>query len=145
MFMAIARAAASRSTCCRLAVGAVVVDERYRILSLGYNGAPSGMPHCTGLGCRYFQPTGCQVVHAERNAVERAGESLALAHTLYVTHSPCRSCSEVLRGVVQRVFFEVAYRDPAPVAWLRAEGVEVLQVLPSGLCVDGDGALCEPR
>lgn len=147
MFMAMARAASTRATCYRLNVGAVLVDVAARnVVAVGYNGAPSGQPHCTGNGCQYFTSAGCRVVHAEVNALRRlqaerdATSDPGLSFALYVTHSPCRGCAEGLLkdGRIRVVYFEVPYRDPAPVQFLLngSPRVEVFQLLPSGLAVD---------
>ena len=134
MFMAMARAAAMRSTCYRLNVGAVLVYDR-NVVAVGYNGAPSGEPHCTGNGCRYFTPAGCRVVHAEANALERVAGSPV--DSLYVTHSPCAECARSLVAAeIAEVFFETAYRDPSPVRYLIDAQLDVFQLLPSGLLVD---------
>jgi len=143
MYLAMARAASMRATCYRLNVGAVVVEGR-NVVAVGYNGAPSGEPHCTGNGCQYFTVSGCKVVHAEINALERVDtdERIARHVGLYVTHSPCGDCVMAMklaarRGLyVERVFFETAYRDPSPIKQLIDYGVEVYQVMPSGLLVN---------
>ena len=74
-FMRIAHEVATRSTCPRLAVGAVVVRDK-RILTTGYNGSPSGMPHCEDIGCLIRVVDGresCQrTLHAEQNAIIQA-------------------------------------------------------------------------
>jgi dCMP deaminase len=76
-FLNITRQVAERSTCTRAKVGAVIVRER-SILASGYNGAPSGLPHCTEVGCLVYQsqtPDGeleenCyRTIHAEINAI----------------------------------------------------------------------------
>lgn len=147
MFMDMAKAAARRSTCFRLNVGAVVVSDR-NVVSIGYNGAPSGHPHCTGNGCPYFvDGRGCGVVHAEINALSRiaVGDGRFMLRDasmpkleLYVTHSPCAGCAEAIleSGRIGRVYFETAYRIVDPVKALVARGVEVFQLLPSGMMVD---------
>jgi len=149
MFMQMARAAATRATCYRLNVGAVLASRHdHNVVAVGYNGAPSGQPHCTGGGCRYFTSNGCKVVHAEINALRRGVVDSALAHTvgslaLYVTHSPCQSCAEaiIFHRSIGEVYFEIPYRDPAPIQHLlrsvgRPTPVRVWQLLPSGLAVD---------
>ena len=147
--MAMAKAAASRSTCYRLNVGAVIVDASettQRVVAVGYNGAPSGMPHCSGNGCQYFAPTGCKVTHAESNAIGQCLGREPGTHELYVTHSPCAACAQVVTacGLFHSVFYETAYRDSAPIKWLLAmEGLGVYQLLPSGFVVDAaTGELC---
>ena len=72
-FMNIAREVASRSTCPRASVGAVIVKNR-RILSTGYNGAPPGEPHCSEVGC-LIENNHCErTIHAETNAVAQAAK-----------------------------------------------------------------------
>lgn len=149
MYMAMARAAAMRATCYRLNVGAVLVYDR-SVVGVGYNGAPSGQPHCTGNGCQYFEPTGCKVVHAEINAlrhIERVMLNPDDRFDLYVTHSPCSDCARQLcfDGRVSNVFFETPYRDPSPVKELLDNFIGVWQLLPSGLVVEQrTGRLVEP-
>ena len=78
-FMDIAELVSRRSTCRRRAVGAVIVKDK-RILSTGYNGAPSGLRHCLEIGCLREQmnvPSGerhelCRGIHAEQNAIIQA-------------------------------------------------------------------------
>lgn len=157
MFLAMARAAAMRATCYRLNVGAVVVEDN-NVIAVGYNGAPSGEPHCTGNDCQYFTAAGCKVVHAERNALERAARLSQTPRTceLYCTHSPCGECADLIATnggsigrplswpMVSEVYYETAYRDPSPVRRLLEAEIEVYRVLPSGLMVDErTGALCE--
>lgn len=144
MFLDMARAASRRSTCYRLSVGAIIVRDG-NVVSIGYNGAPTKQPHCSGHACPYYTPNGCTVVHAERNAIERAPDAFATFRgTLYCTHSPCQSCAELIVKVsIARVFYEIEYRDRSPLEYLTREGVDVYRVLPSGYCVAADGHLVE--
>lgn len=118
-FMAIAQAAARRSTCVRRAVGAVVVDRAGRILSTGYNGSPERYPHCEEL-CGPDPPGPCQwSVHAEINALLFA-ENRQPEKTLYVTAAPCRQCALAIANAgVARVVIGSPYRTE--------EGLEVLR------------------
>jgi dCMP deaminase len=143
MFMMIARAAAMRSTCFRLNVGAVVVVND-RPVSIGYNGAPAGHPHCTGNACpgREF----CrQTIHAEANALKYVPEFLydmdlgERSWDLYVTHSPCDSCmQEIIDGAnVKRVFFETPYRKTEHLKLIPVTyDVKIYQVTPAGYVID---------
>lgn len=103
-FAEVAEAIAQRSTCSRRHVGAVLVQNN-RVVSTGYNGSPSGEPHCIDGACprgrfTYDEvPSGvdyrdypCIAVHAEENAIEYAGPEQALGGTLYVTDEPCQQC-----------------------------------------------------
>jgi dCMP deaminase len=128
--LAVARVVATRSTCSRLQVGAVLARDG-RILSTGRNGAPSGLPHCSHpLG----SDTPCSLsCHAEANALvfaARHGVATEGAHML-LTHAPCLPCSLLLiNGGVRRVAFGERYRDYAGVQQLRAAGIEVEQLCP---------------
>lgn len=144
--MSVARAASTRGTCYRLNVGSIIVENR-NVIALAYNGSKAGAPHCEGKGCPYFKPEGCQVVHAETNALARAAGVVGRGDVceLYVTHSPCNACvsailaarHSIVRPIfIGEVYFETPYRDPAPINRLIAGDVRVLQVLPSGLLVD---------
>ena len=104
-FMSMARLAAGRSTCLRRKVGCVLARDR-RVLATGYNGAPSGVPHCDEAGCvreRLGIPSGertelCRAVHAEQNAMAQAarfGISLE-GCTAYITCQPCAMCMKSL-------------------------------------------------
>jgi len=72
-FMNIAKEVASRSTCPRASVGAVISKDN-RILSTGYNGAPSGEPHCLEVGCLMINNHCERTIHAETNAVVQAAK-----------------------------------------------------------------------
>lgn len=104
-FLTLAEHAASRATCPRLSVGAVVVRDK-RVLSTGYNGAPSGLPHCShpvDVKCT-------EAVHAEENALDGGPYPGA---TMYLTHSPCHPCQDLIVGAgIVRVVYRIPYRDP---------------------------------
>ena len=96
-FMEIAQAVAKRATCMRLNVGAVLVQGR-SIVSIGYNGVPSGAPHCTGNDCPGKQHCH-ETIHAEDNALRHLPGPVYSTDfdemyelDLYVTDSPCRDC-----------------------------------------------------
>lgn len=124
----IAKLVARRSTCLRSSVGAVLAREG-RIISMGYNGAPSGMPHCEPETCGPDE--GCErTVHAEANAIAFAAKTgiETDGSTLYTTHSPCNDCAKLLINAgIKRVIYWEKYRDPAPVNLLMASGVDVEQ------------------
>jgi dCMP deaminase len=116
-FMKMAELVATRSTCLRRQVGAVVVKEK-RVLTTGYNGAPKGLKHCEEVGCVREQnqvESGtrhelCRGVHAEQNAVIQAayfGISIKDA-TMYTTNFPCVLCAKILVNAGIR---EVVYKD----------------------------------
>jgi len=104
-FIRIAKEVASRSTCPRASVGAVIVKDN-RILSTGYNGAPAGEPHCVDVGCLMENDHCLRTIHAETNAIAFAakyGISLDGA-TMYVTDAlgrkptpVCHKCSQLIK------------------------------------------------
>ncbi|MDR2179725.1 MAG: cytidine/deoxycytidylate deaminase family protein [Synergistaceae bacterium] len=119
-FIAIAMMAATRSTCLRRQVGAVITRDR-QIVSTGYNGAPSGTAHCLDIGCLREMlgiPSGerhemCRGSHAESNAIAQAAR-MGIATdgaALYCTHEPCSLCTKVIlnAGIVK-----VVYMHPYP-------------------------------
>lgn len=120
-FMQLAFVVAERSTCLRRQVGAVIVKER-QILCTGYNGSPSGLAHCSELGCLRQDlsvPSGerheiCRAVHAEQNAlVQAAKHGVAIkGAALYVTHQPCVLCTKLLINAgITRVIYAQSYPD----------------------------------
>jgi len=135
-FMEIAKVVAKRSTCLRNHVGAVIVRDK-RILTTGYNGAPSGLPHCLDIGCLRDEnniPSGenqeiCRGVHAEQNAIIQAalhGISTEGA-TLYCTHQPCSLCAKMLINAhIKRVVYSEKYPDKRGIEYLEEAGVDVV-------------------
>lgn len=112
-FMNIAREAATRATCPRKHVGAVIVRDK-NIIATGYNGSVHRLPHCDEVGCMMEDNHCVRTVHAEVNAIAQAarnGVGVAGA-TLYVTASPCWPCWKVVvnAGIV-KIVFEEFYRD----------------------------------
>ncbi len=127
-FMQIARTVATRATCPRLSVGAVLVRD-HRILTTGYNGAPRGVAHCTEAGCMLVNEHCMRATHAEANAIVQGalhGVSL-VGSTAYCTHQPCVNCSKLLisAGVV-KIVYDVAYLDPIAAELLAEAGVAVV-------------------
>ena len=127
-FMAIARAVATRATCDRRSVGAVIVKDK-RILATGYNGAPVGMRHCDHTDGADMRDGHCaRSTHAEQNALVQAaryGTPIA-GGTLYCTDNPCLTCAKLLinAGIV-RVVYEAAYPDDLAVAMLDEAGTAI--------------------
>ncbi|MCP3100399.1 cytidine/deoxycytidylate deaminase family protein [Myxococcus sp. K15C18031901] len=113
-FMDIAKQVATRATCDRKHVGAVIVRGR-TILSSGYNGSIRGLPHCDDVGHMMENGHCVATVHAEANAIIQAatnGVGIDGA-TIYTTASPCWPCFKLIAnaGLVRIVFGEF-YRDP---------------------------------
>jgi dCMP deaminase len=118
---------ATRSTCRRRQVGAVITDVDGVILATGRNGAPKGQPHCLDNPCDGAHlPSGtglsaCEAVHAEVNAVLFCTERRHM-RTLYCTTSPCSDCVKLLlQTPIQRLVFLDQYpHAEARDRWLRA-------------------------
>jgi dCMP deaminase len=135
-FMEIATVVAKRSTCLRNQVGALFVRNK-RILTTGYNGAPSGLDHCDQVGCaRDGVASGtrhelCRAVHAEQNAIIQAalhGISIEGA-TLYCTHQPCILCAKMMINArVAKVVYQQSYPDQTALDFLQQAGIEVVRV-----------------
>jgi dCMP deaminase len=112
-FMNIARAVATRSTCSRKHVGAVIVREKV-ILSTSYNGSLRGLPHCDEVGHMLEDGHCVRTIHAEANAVIQAathGVRIEGAG-VYVTASPCWSCFKMIANAgLTRIVYGEFYRD----------------------------------
>ena len=120
-FMKMAHVVATRSTCLRRKVGAILVKNKH-ILSTGYNGAPKGLKHCSEVGClrkKMNVPSGqrhelCRGLHAEQNAIIQAavfGVSIK-GSTLYSTNTPCVVCVKMLINAgVKEIVYSGNYPD----------------------------------
>ena len=134
-FMRITKLVATRSSCLRRSVGAVLVKDK-RILATGYNGAPAGMAHCEEAGCLRDQlhiPSGerhelCRGLHAEQNAIIQAARqgTEIKDSTLYCTTAPCSLCAKMLINAgVTRLVYEGSYPDDRAMAFFAEAGVKV--------------------
>lgn len=120
--------AATRSTCLRRAVGAVAVNVRGHELATGYNGVPSGFPHCNeghpcpGAGAASgTELDACLAVHAEVSMLSQCPDVWAI-DTVYISCSPCFGCVKaLLSSGCRRIVFAEAYPHPeAGALWRRA-------------------------
>lgn len=114
-FLRMAFMVATRATCDRKHVGAVLVDGNNRIVSSGYNGSPRGMPHCDDVGHELKEIDGrmscVRTLHAESNAIDYAGRE-ADGCTLYTTVIPCYDCAKRIVGVgIKRVVYGEYYHS----------------------------------
>jgi len=129
-FMSIARVVASRSTCDRRHVGAVLVRDR-TILSTGYNGSIRGMPHCDDVGHMMENGHCVATIHAEANAIIQAARNGVKIDgaTVYVTASPCWNCFKMLANAgVSRVVFGEFYGDERIVDVASRIGIELVEL-----------------
>ncbi|RMG61424.1 MAG: cytidine deaminase [Deltaproteobacteria bacterium] len=137
-FMEMAILASRRSTCLRRQVGAVIVKDR-RVLATGYNGVPSGIRHCSEVGCLREQlnvPSGkmhelCRGLHAEQNAIIQAalhGVSIKNA-TLYCTNLPCIICAKmIINAGIKKIIYLDGYADELTEDMLKEAGIEYIQM-----------------
>jgi dCMP deaminase len=129
-FMNIAQVVASRSTCPRKYVGAVIVRNR-TIPSTGYNGSIRGMPHCSDVGHMMENGHSVATIHAEANAILQAAKNGVMidAATLYVTASPCWNCfkASVNAGVL-RICYGEFYRDERIFSVASQLGIELVHI-----------------
>jgi dCMP deaminase len=112
-FMNIAKQVATRSTCGRKHVGAVIVRDK-TILSTGYNGSIRGMPHCDEAGHMMENDHCVATIHAESNAVLQAAKNGVMIDKaeVYITASPCWPCFKMLSNAgIKKIFYGEFYRD----------------------------------
>lgn len=129
-FMAIAREVATRSTCDRKHVGAVVVRDRM-ILTTGYNGSVRGLAHCDDDGHLMEDGHCVRTVHAEANAIVQAARNGVRVEgaDLYVTASPCFSCFKLVANAgVLRIVFGEFYRDQRIFDLSQRLGIELVHL-----------------
>jgi len=135
-FMNIAQLAATRSTCLRRQVGAVITKDK-KILATGYNGAPAGLKHCLDIGClreKLAIPSGerhelCRATHAEQNAiVQAATHGVSIKDSvLYSTTQPCILCTKLLINAgIKRIVIQESYPDKLSREMLKEVGVEIM-------------------
>lgn len=112
-FMNIAKQVATRSTCSRKHVGAVIVRDK-TILSTGYNGSIRGMPHCDEVGHMMENDHCVATIHAETNAVLQAAKNGVMIDgaEIYITASPCWPCFKMVANAgVKKIYYGEFYRD----------------------------------
>jgi dCMP deaminase len=112
-FMAQSHLLSFRSTCTRLAVGAIIVRDN-RIIAGGYNGSISGGDHCIDHGCYVVDNHCVRTIHAEMNALLQCSKygSPVSGSSLYVTHFPCLQCSKaIIQAGIKQVFYAKDYRN----------------------------------
>jgi dCMP deaminase len=126
--MAIAEQVASRSTCDRKHIGAVIVRDK-TILSTGYNGSLRGSPHCDEAGHDMENGHCVRTVHAEANAIAQAAKNgVAIdGAEIYVTASPCLTCFKlVANSGIAAVYYKEFYRDDRITAYAREANIRLV-------------------
>jgi len=129
-FMAIAWQVATRATCDRKHVGAVIVRDK-TILSTGYNGSIRGLDHCDTAGHLMENGHCVRTVHAEANALVQAARNGVRIEgaSIYVTASPCWACFRLIANAgIERIAFGEFYRDPRIFEYSEKLGIELLDL-----------------
>ncbi len=130
-FMRIALQAATRSTCDRKHVGAVIVRDKI-ILSTGYNGSIRGLPHCDDVGHMMENGHCVATVHAEANAIIQAARNGTAIDgaDIYITASPCWNCFKLIANSgIRRIFYLEFYREDKVLTVAGEAGIELKQIL----------------
>ena len=129
-FMNIAREVATRSTCDRKHVGAVIVRDK-SILATGYNGSIRGLPHCDEDGHLMEEGHCVRTVHAEANAIVQAAKNGVRidGSGIYVTASPCWGCFRLIANAgIGRIIFGEFYRDQKIYDFSQKLGIELVDL-----------------
>lgn len=137
-FMEIAYVVKKRSTCIRRQVGALIVKDN-RILTTGYNGAPSGIMHCSKTGCirdKLGIPSGerhelCRGLHAEQNAIiQAANYGIPIKNaTIYITNQPCAFCAKmIINSGIKRIIYKGEYPDKLALDLLNEANIEIKRI-----------------
>ena len=134
-FMKLAYEVATRTTCIRRAVGAVIVKDK-RILATGYNGVPTGIAHCGEVGCLRQDlgvPSGqrheiCRGLHAEQNAIIQAARyGINISDSsIYITTQPCVVCAKmIINSGIQEIVYQNPYDDELAMSMLKEAGMKM--------------------
>jgi len=136
-YMRIAAVVAMRGTCDRRQCGAVLVAGD-RVLSTGFNGAPSGLPECDEVGHLMDECGHCiRTIHAEANAVLEVGINkirnfiqLGQELTMYATTFPCHYCMKlIVQAGINRIVYGGEYRDDSHISDAMSYGFDVSRQL----------------
>ncbi|CAB5221073.1 ComEB Deoxycytidylate deaminase [uncultured Caudovirales phage] len=136
-FMDTAERFAELSSAKRLHVGAVVVKDD-RIISIGYNGMPSGWDNNCEFVFTHPQTkidelvSRKEVLHAETNAIAKLAKSneSGLGATMFITHAPCLDCAKLIfQSGISSVLYRNSYRDTAGIDFLKKCNVEIEKLL----------------
>jgi len=129
-FMNIATEVATRSTCDRKHVGAVIVREK-TILSTGYNGSIKGLPHCDEVGHEMVDGHCVRTTHAEANAIVQAAKNGVGINgaEIFVTASPCYNCFKLIANSgIKTIYFDEFYRDERIINHAKESGIELVHL-----------------
>jgi dCMP deaminase len=133
-FMHIAREVATRGTCDRKQVGAIIVSEE-NILSTGYNGSIRRLPHCDEVGHDMENGHCRRTIHAEANAIIQAARNGVKINgaDIYTTASPCWECFKLIANVgIKRIFYAEFYREEKSFEVAAELGIELIWIRLDG-------------
>lgn len=133
-YMDVAERFAQLSSAKRLNVGAIVVKDE-RIISIGYNGMPTGWDNC----CEHevlednivYIRSKPEVLHAEANAITKLAKSNESGDgaSIFITHSPCIECAKLIyQSGIATVYYKNNYRDTAGLDFLTKSGIVIIKV-----------------
>ena len=128
--MNIAKEVATRSTCDRKYVGAVIVREK-TILSTGYNGSIKGLPHCDEAGHEMVDDHCIRTTHAEANAIVQAAKNGVEINKsdIYVTASPCYNCFKLIANAgMKTIYYGEFYREDRILEHAKEAGIELVSL-----------------
>ena len=128
--MNIANEVATRSTCDRKYVGAVIVREK-TILSTGYNGSIKGLPHCDEAGHEMVDGHCVRTTHAEANAIVQAAKNGVEINQseIYVTASPCYNCFKLIANAgIKTIYYGEFYREDRILEHAKEAGIELVSL-----------------
>jgi dCMP deaminase len=135
-YMDVAERFAQLSSAVRLKVGAIVVKDD-RIISIGYNGMPSGWDNV----CEHpvYQQDGTselktkpEVLHAESNAIAKLAKSSESGNgaTIFITHAPCMDCAKLIyQSGINSVYYRTAYRSTQGIEFLQKSNIQVMNII----------------
>ena len=129
-FMNIAKEVATRSTCDRKYIGAVIVREK-TILSTGYNGSIKGLPHCDEAGHEMVDDHCIRTTHAEANAIVQAAKNGVEINKsdIYVTASPCYNCFKLIANAgIKTIYYGEFYREDRILEHAKEAGIELVSL-----------------
>ncbi len=128
--MNIAREVATRSTCDRKHIGAVVARDK-TILSTGYNGSIRGLPHCDEVGHEMIDGHCIRTTHAEANAIAQAAKNGVRVDEaeIFVTASPCYTCFKLIANSgIKTIYYDEFYRDERILKHAKEAGIELVHL-----------------
>lgn len=135
LYMGVAKLLAKQTTCIRRGVGCVLLDHDWHVLATGYNGVPSGFPHCTeGNECEAAKSQSgrnlefCNAVHAEQNALIQCTNPGKIAFCVTTTF-PCLFCIRMLLNTpCKTIFYSETYSQPGAASLWRDAGRTMEQI-----------------